>query len=186
MPSSHLILCGPLLLLPPIPPSIRVFSNESTLCVRWPKYWSFSFSILPSKEILRQDMFIKHPLRFRARELAHVSAHWKMDKKTPQDDQRSHWCQESKAGHHPKPLWGRGRDSRKTCQRELPVCWTRATVHLVRKEQTAEGRRLQRTRDMCWWFWKAWAGHGGCLVAEQTQLNQKEHFCHPRGSELYP
>ena len=50
MPSCHLILCHPLLLLPPIPPSIRVFSNESTLCVRWPKYWSFSFSINPSKE----------------------------------------------------------------------------------------------------------------------------------------
>ena len=50
MPSSHLILCRPLLLLPPIPPSIRVFSNESTLRVRWPKYWSFSFSISPSKE----------------------------------------------------------------------------------------------------------------------------------------
>ena len=53
MPSSHLILCRPLLLLPPIPPSIRVFSNESTLCMRWPKYWSFSFSIIPSKEIPR-------------------------------------------------------------------------------------------------------------------------------------
>ena len=51
MPSSHLILCHSLLLLPPIPPSIRVFSNESTLCMRWPKYWSFSFSIIPSKEI---------------------------------------------------------------------------------------------------------------------------------------
>ena len=50
MPSNHLILCRPLLLLPPIPPSIRVFSNESTLCMRWPKYWSFSFSISPSKE----------------------------------------------------------------------------------------------------------------------------------------
>ena len=50
MPSSHVILCHPLLLLPPIPPSIRVFSNESTLCMRWPKYWSFSFSIIPSKE----------------------------------------------------------------------------------------------------------------------------------------
>ena len=50
MPSSHLILCCPLLLLPPIPPSIRVFSNESTLHMRWPKYWSFSFSIIPSKE----------------------------------------------------------------------------------------------------------------------------------------
>ena len=50
MPSSHLILCRPLLLLPPIPPSIRVFSNESPLCMRWPKYWSFSFSISPSNE----------------------------------------------------------------------------------------------------------------------------------------
>ena len=50
MPSSHLILCRPLLLLPPIPPSIRVFSNESTLHMRWPKYWSFNFSISPSKE----------------------------------------------------------------------------------------------------------------------------------------
>ena len=50
MPYSHLILCHPLLLLPPIPPRIRVFPNESTLCMRWPKYWSFSFSIIPSKE----------------------------------------------------------------------------------------------------------------------------------------
>ena len=50
MPSSHLILCRPLLLLPPIPPSIRVFSSESTLHMRWPEYWSFSFSISPSKE----------------------------------------------------------------------------------------------------------------------------------------
>ena len=51
MPSSHLILCHPLLLLPSIFPSIRVFPNESVLCIRWPKYWSFSFSIIPSKEI---------------------------------------------------------------------------------------------------------------------------------------
>ena len=51
MPSSHLILCRPLLLLSPIPPSIRVFSNESTLHMWWPKYWSFNFSIIPSKEI---------------------------------------------------------------------------------------------------------------------------------------
>ena len=50
MPSSHLILCRPLLLLPPIPPSIRVFSNESAIHMRWPKYWSFSFSVIPSKE----------------------------------------------------------------------------------------------------------------------------------------
>ena len=51
MPSSYLLLCHPLLLLPPIPPNIKVFSNESTLHKRWPKYWSFSFSIIPSKEI---------------------------------------------------------------------------------------------------------------------------------------
>ena len=51
MPSNHLILCHPLLLLPSMPPSITVFSNESTLLMRWPKYWSFSFSIIPSKEI---------------------------------------------------------------------------------------------------------------------------------------
>ena len=50
IPSSHLILCHPLLLLPPIPPSIRVFSSESTLCMMWPKYWSFSLSISPSNE----------------------------------------------------------------------------------------------------------------------------------------
>ena len=50
MPSRHLILCRPLLLLPPIPPSIRVFSSESALCMRWPRYWSFSFSISPSNE----------------------------------------------------------------------------------------------------------------------------------------
>ena len=50
MPSNHLILCHPLLLLPPIPPSIRVLSNESALCMRWPNYWSFSFSISPSNE----------------------------------------------------------------------------------------------------------------------------------------
>ena len=51
MPTSHLTLCHPLLLLPPVPASITVFSNESTLHMRWPKYWSFSFSIIPSKEI---------------------------------------------------------------------------------------------------------------------------------------
>ena len=50
MPSDHLILCRPLLLLPPIPPSIRVFSSESALCIRWPKYWSFSLNISPSNE----------------------------------------------------------------------------------------------------------------------------------------
>ena len=59
MPSSHLILCHPILLLPPIPPSIRVFYNESTLHMRWPKYWSFSFNISPSNEhpglIFRMD-----------------------------------------------------------------------------------------------------------------------------------
>ena len=50
MPSSHIIVCHPLFILPPIPPSIRIFSNASTLRMRWPKYWSFSFSIIPSKE----------------------------------------------------------------------------------------------------------------------------------------
>ena len=58
MPFSHLILCRPLLLLPPIPPSIRVLSNESTLRMRWPKYWSFSFIIIPSKEHLGPISFI--------------------------------------------------------------------------------------------------------------------------------
>ena len=63
MPSSHLILCHTLFLLPPIPPSIRVFSNVSTLPIRWPKYWSFSLSIIPSKEIpglisLRMDWLV--------------------------------------------------------------------------------------------------------------------------------
>ena len=57
MPSSHLILCCPLLLLPPIPPSIRVFSNESILHMRWPKYWSFSFSISPYNEHPRLTSF---------------------------------------------------------------------------------------------------------------------------------
>ena len=57
MPSSHLILCRPILLLPPIPPSIRVFSNESTHRMRWPKYWNFSFSIIPSREIPRLISF---------------------------------------------------------------------------------------------------------------------------------
>ena len=63
MPSSHLILCRPLLLLPPNPPSIRVFSTESTLRMRWPKYWSFSFSIIPSKEIpgLISNKYFFHP-----------------------------------------------------------------------------------------------------------------------------
>ena len=61
MPSSHLILCCPLLLLSPIPPSIRVFSNESTLCMRWPKDWSFSFSIIPSKEIARTLLKMQNP-----------------------------------------------------------------------------------------------------------------------------
>ena len=58
MPSSHLILCLALLPLPTIPPSIRVFSNESTLRMRWPKYWSFSFSIIPSKEYPRLQLFL--------------------------------------------------------------------------------------------------------------------------------
>ena len=56
MPSNHLILCHPLILLPPVPPSIRVFSNEPALPIRWPKYWSFSFSISPSNEPPRTDL----------------------------------------------------------------------------------------------------------------------------------
>ena len=60
MPSSHPIFCHPLLLLPPIPPSIRVFSNESTLHMRWPKYWSVSFSIIPSKEHPGLISFMMH------------------------------------------------------------------------------------------------------------------------------
>ena len=64
MPSSHLILCHPLLLLPPISPSIKVFSNESTLRMRWPEYWSFSFSIIPSKEtIFMNRIQLKIPFR---------------------------------------------------------------------------------------------------------------------------
>src|SRR5574340_1031000 len=66
MPSSHLILCRPLLFLPPIPPSITVFSNESTLLMRWPKYWSFSFSIIPSKEIPGLSSFRMDGLDLRA------------------------------------------------------------------------------------------------------------------------
>ena len=62
MPSSHLILCCPLLLLPPIPPSIRLFSIESTLLIRWPNYWSFSFSIIPSKEMSGLSSFRMHSL----------------------------------------------------------------------------------------------------------------------------
>ena len=70
MPSSHLILCRPLLLLPPIPPSIGVFSNESTLRMRWPKDWSFSFSIIPSKEIPGLISFREYRLRTAINHLA--------------------------------------------------------------------------------------------------------------------
>ena len=66
MPSSHLIICRPLLLLLPIPPSIRVFSNESTLHMRWPKYWRFSFSIIPSKKIPGQISFRRDRLNLLA------------------------------------------------------------------------------------------------------------------------
>ena len=66
MPSSHLILCHPLLLLPPIPPTSRVFSNESTLRMRWPKYWSFSSSISPSNEHLGLISFRMNWLDFLA------------------------------------------------------------------------------------------------------------------------
>ena len=66
MPSSHLILCCPLLLLSPIPPSIRAFSSDSTLCMRWPNYWSFSFNIIPSKEHLGPICFRMDCLDLRA------------------------------------------------------------------------------------------------------------------------
>ena len=74
VPSSHLILCHPLLLLPPIPPSIRVFSNESTLRMRWPKYWSFSFRIIPSK-------VIPGLISFQMDWLDHLAVHQKKKKK---------------------------------------------------------------------------------------------------------
>ena len=80
MPSSHLILCRPLLLLlPPIPPSIRVSSNESTLRMKWPKYWSFSLSIIPSKEIpglisFRMDWLDLH---------THINVHQIDDQQVP-------------------------------------------------------------------------------------------------------
>ena len=80
MPSSHFILCCPLHLLPPIPPSIRVFSNESTLHMRWPKYWSFSFSISPSKEhpgpIFRMDWLIS----FQSKGLSRAFSNTKVQK----------------------------------------------------------------------------------------------------------
>ena len=60
MPSNHLILCCPLLLLPPIFPSSRIFSNESALRIRWPKDWSFSFNIIASNEVMGQDTILKH------------------------------------------------------------------------------------------------------------------------------
>ena len=80
MPSSHLILCCHLLLLPPISPSIRVFSNESTLCMRWPKYWSFSFSIIPSKEIpglisFRMDWWISLQSKGLSRVFSNTTVH---------------------------------------------------------------------------------------------------------------
>ena len=81
MPSSHLILCRPLLLLPSIFPSIRVFSNESALCMRWPKYWSFSFSICPSNEhpgliSFRMDWFDPLSVQGTLRSLSHHQV-WK-------------------------------------------------------------------------------------------------------------
>ena len=76
MPSSHLILCRPLFILPPIPPSIRVFSNESTLRMRWPKYWSFSFSIIPSKEHPGLISFRMDWLDFLALYTFNLKSHW--------------------------------------------------------------------------------------------------------------
>ena len=77
MPSSHLILCCPLLLLSPILPSIRIFSNKSTLQMRWPKYWSFNFSIIPSKEIPGPISFRMDSLDLLALSVIHSSwRHW--------------------------------------------------------------------------------------------------------------
>ena len=79
MPSSHLILCRPLLFLPSIPPSIRVFSNESTRHMRWPKYWTFSFSISPSKEnpglIFRMDWLDLLAVQGTLKSLLHTTVH---------------------------------------------------------------------------------------------------------------
>ena len=77
IPSSHLILCHPLLLLPPIPPSIRVFSNESTLRMRWPKYWSFSFSIILSKEIPGL-ISLHRSLNYKEKRYLHHRAVWRL------------------------------------------------------------------------------------------------------------
>ena len=89
MPSSHLILYRPFLLLPPIPPSIRVFSNESTLLMRWPKYWSFSFSIIPSKEIpglisFRMDWLDLLAVQGTLKSLLQHHSSWKMEEKKEQ------------------------------------------------------------------------------------------------------
>ena len=75
MPSSHLILCRPLFLLPPIPPSIRVFSNESTLHMRWPKYWSFIFSIIPSREVPQNFSIREYNVSWGG-EMSQVAAVW--------------------------------------------------------------------------------------------------------------
>ena len=79
MPSSHLILCRPLLLLLPIPPSIRVFSNESALHMRWPKHWSFSFSMIPSKEHPGLISFRMDWLDLLAVQGTLKSLHWKLN-----------------------------------------------------------------------------------------------------------
>ena len=101
MPSSHLILGRPLLLLPPISPSIRVFSNESTLCMRCPKYWSFSFSIIPSKEIPGLvNPKGNQPWIFIGRTDAEVSILWPPDAKSQliwkDADAGKDWKQEEK------------------------------------------------------------------------------------------
>ena len=111
MPSSHLILCHPLLLLPPIPPSIRVFSNESTISMRWPKYWSFSFSISPSNEhpgliSFRMDWLNLLTVQGTLKSLLqHHSSKASMVTLTPcTRQQKRHWCIERSYG-----LCGRGR-----------------------------------------------------------------------------
>ena len=100
MPSSHLILCRPLLLLPPIPPSIRVFSNESALRMRWPKYWNFSLSISPSNEHLGLVSFGKDWLDLLAVRGTHKSLLQHHSSKASIDNMTI-YCHRSKEGAQP-------------------------------------------------------------------------------------
>ena len=118
MPSSHLILCHPLLLLPPIPPNIRLFSNESTLRMRWPKYWSFSFSIIPSKE---------HPglISFRMDWLALLGVQGSLEK-----ERGTHLCILQHHSSQASILW---RSAFFTVQLSHPYMTTGKTIALPRR-----------------------------------------------------